>query len=154
MAEVFGITANTVYDKIDFIHRQCLKFVEMREARLLKGMKLPTMYLSVDRQYYTSNWLMYEDRRNIRFYGLGAADNTTGYVFTMAVNYDPSISYADLTERSSPTGILNAPHLSDASPAYGCSGTSMSFMRAPWQRLKERKDKKERRKRHHSFNRR
>lgn len=104
MSNIFGIATGTVYDKINFIYEQCSKFAEMREARLLKGMKLPKMYISVDRQYYTTNWLMYEDRRNVKFYGLGAADNKTGYVFTMAVNYDPSMSYTELSSEVSAYG--------------------------------------------------
>ena len=68
IAEIFGITMDTVYRKIDFLYEQCNRFLEAREARLLRGMSLPKMYIAVDRQFYTINWRVREDKRNIILY--------------------------------------------------------------------------------------
>jgi DNA polymerase III epsilon subunit-like protein/transposase-like protein len=91
ISDIFDVSIQTVYDKVDFIYKQCCKFIEVRETRLLKGMKLPKMYIAVDRQYYSVNWNLWEDRRNVILYGTGAADNTSGYVFAMDVNYNPAL---------------------------------------------------------------
>jgi transposase-like protein len=91
IADIYGITMDTVYRKIDFLYEQCSRFLEAREARLLRGMALPKMYIAVDRQFYAVNWRVREDKRNIILYGVASADNSTGYVFSNDVNYDFSL---------------------------------------------------------------
>lgn len=51
-------------------------------------MTLPNLLVSVDRQDYLINWGTSEDRRNIRLHGVGSADNRTGFVFGMHLDYD------------------------------------------------------------------
>ncbi len=97
ICEVADIGPESVYGKIDFIHRQCLTFVAERENRLLKGMAIPRLYLGVDRQDYTVNWTQSKDRRNVVLHAVGSADNLTGYVFGMHLNYDASLD-SDLIE--------------------------------------------------------
>ncbi len=82
---------DTIYRKIDFIYEQCSKFLEAREARLLRGMTLPKMYIAVDRQFYVINWRVRKDKRNIILYGIASADNGSGYVFSNNINYDVSL---------------------------------------------------------------
>jgi hypothetical protein len=91
ICDIYGITMDTVYRKIDFIYSQCNRFLEARESRLLKGMVLPKMYLAVDRQYYAVNWRIRKNKRNIILYGVACADNRSGYVFSNDINYDFSI---------------------------------------------------------------
>ncbi len=97
ICEVEGITMDTLYRKIDFIHRQCMAFAAGREARL-SSMPLRRLYISVDRQDYVINWAEADDRRNIIFHAVGSADNNTGYVFGIHLNFDASIS-PDAAER-------------------------------------------------------
>jgi len=97
IADIFGISMDTVYRKINFLYAQCNRFLEAREARLLRGMSLPKMYIAVDRQYYAVNWRVREDKRNIILYGIASADNTSGYVFSNDVNYDFTLN-PDLIE--------------------------------------------------------
>lgn len=97
IADIFGISMDTVYRKINFLYAQCNRFLEAREARLLRGMSLPKMYIAVDRQYYAVNWRVRKDKRNIILYGIASADNTSGYVFSNDVNYDLSLA-PDLIE--------------------------------------------------------
>jgi DNA polymerase III epsilon subunit-like protein/transposase-like protein len=91
ISDIFGISMDTVYRKIDFLYSQCNKFLEVREAKLLRGMSLPKMYIAVDRQFYTVNWRFRRDKRNIILYGIASADNNSGYVFSNDVNYDLSL---------------------------------------------------------------
>jgi len=73
----------TLYDKIDFNHKQCLAFAASREHKLFEGMPVRQLYISVDRQDYLINRTQTEDKRNVRMSAVGSADNTTGYVFGM-----------------------------------------------------------------------
>jgi transposase-like protein len=97
ICETAEITIDTLYRKIDFIHKQSLAFARTYEKHLPEK-QIPRVYLSVDRQEYTINWTQAGDKRNIVLSAIGSADNKTGYVFGMHVNYDGHID-ADKTER-------------------------------------------------------
>lgn len=56
ICEMADISSPTLYDKIDFLHRQCLAFVAEREKHL-PNKKILRAYIGVDRQEYTLNWL-------------------------------------------------------------------------------------------------
>lgn len=88
IAKVTGLNAVTLYGKIDFLHRQCLAFAADKERALLE-LALPRLYLSTDRQDYMVNWSRDTDRRNVVLHAIGTADNTSGYVFGMHLNFDP-----------------------------------------------------------------
>jgi len=69
-----NISPKTLYDKIDFIHKQCLKFVAEREQQLIDGkLKEKSLYLATDRQVQTTNWTKREDKRNTELYGIRTA---------------------------------------------------------------------------------
>jgi transposase-like protein len=91
ICEVADINPKTLYDKIRFLHRQCLLFVADRESRLLNRLPIRRLYVSVDRQEYTVNWTKRADKRNTMLFAVGSADNKTGYVFGMHLNYDPGL---------------------------------------------------------------
>jgi transposase-like protein len=95
--EVAGISASTLYGKIDFIHRQCLAFAGEHERRL-PSLLINRLYLSVDRQDHMINWRNAEEKRNIVLTAVGCADNKTSYVFGIHTNYDPGID-ASLVEK-------------------------------------------------------
>jgi transposase-like protein len=96
ICEVADVTMPTIYSKIDFLHRQCLAFAGERERRLMNK-HLERVYVSTDRQEYVVNWSRREDKRNVKLTAIGSADNHTGYVFGMHLNYDSSIDH-DLIE--------------------------------------------------------
>lgn len=77
----------TLYGKIEFLYRQCLAFLGQRESAFL-NMPIERLYLSVDRQEYKVNWSQQKDRRNVVLRAVGSADNPSGYVFGMHVNFD------------------------------------------------------------------
>ena len=86
---------STLYRKIDFIHRQCLSFAAERE-RNLPTLPLARLYIGVDRQDYMINWSDANDRRNVIFRAVGSADNTTGYVLGLHLNFDSLLNPDDI----------------------------------------------------------
>lgn len=108
ICEVADIGPESLYGKIDFIHRQCLAFVAERENRLLKGMAIPRLYLGVDRQDYMVNWTQSKDKRNVKLHAVGSADNVTGYVFGMHLNYDGALDADTVEEQAITAGDYQA----------------------------------------------
>ncbi len=104
MAEVTGLSLQTLYDKLEFIHRQCRAFARHRESALLEGMRLPKLYLSTDRQTLTVNWSNRRDRRNIALQAIATADLESGYVFGMDLNFDPSLDLEDVEVEAAAAG--------------------------------------------------
>lgn len=99
ICEVADIHPETLYGKIDFLHDQCREFVAAREHRLLQGTPIRRLYLATDRQDYLINWTRRDDQRNVALQAVGTADNATGYVFGMHLNYDPVLD-AEVVERA------------------------------------------------------
>jgi len=89
ICEVAEINPETLYQRIDFFYKQCRAFSAHREQKLLKGKKLGKLYLSTDRQDYIVNWSSQDDKRNVTLHAVGSADNITGYVFGMHLDFDP-----------------------------------------------------------------
>ncbi len=93
ICQSLDITMSTLYDKIDFLYKQCQLFAGDRERRgLMEGPVRDRMYVAVDRQAYFSNWTQRSDRRNVQLWALGSADLRSGYVFGMHLNYIPDIN--------------------------------------------------------------
>jgi len=101
MGRVADVAPQTIYDKIDFIHRQCVAFLADRERRIA-GLGLRRLYISTDRQDYVLNWSSRKDRKNTQITAVGSADNRSGYVFGMQTNIDPSVD----TERMEAEAIV------------------------------------------------
>lgn len=92
ICEITDVGMETVYGKIDFLHYQSLSFIADRERHLLEGKHISRLYISSDRQEYVVNWGRREDKRNVQLSAIGSADNQTGYVFQMNLNYDPGLN--------------------------------------------------------------
>lgn len=95
IAEVAQVSPQTVYDKIDFIWRQCVAFTADREAKL-PGMAIPRLYIGVDKQDYAINWTLREDKRNVVLSAASFVDNTTGYALATWLNFDPEANPAQV----------------------------------------------------------
>lgn len=111
IVKMSGISWNTLYRRIDFIHSQCVKFAANRE-RKLRTKELKRLYLSIDRQDYLVNWTQRKDKRNVVLTGITAVDNCTNYVFASAVNFDETID-RDIVESDAKyisDGDIPAPH--------------------------------------------
>lgn len=89
ICEVTGLRPKVVYDKFQWIHRQCQLFIGERERRLLNAeVPIPSMYVAVDRQQYVVNWSNRKDKRNVQLAAIASADLKTGYVFGFQLNFD------------------------------------------------------------------
>lgn len=110
IGEVADINPKTLYDKIDFLRRQSLAFAAHRERQLQEGLPIPRLYIGVDRQDYMVNWTRREDKRNVRLTAVGSADNATGYVFGMHLNFDPDLEASRIETESKACGDFELPH--------------------------------------------
>lgn len=108
VAELVGVSGQTVYDKIDFLHRQCVAFSRSREA-LIREKEFERLYLSVDRQEYLTNWIRRADKRNTVVAAVTTADNASGYVFASHLNFDPSLDPAAVEEDAQQAGDDSLP---------------------------------------------
>jgi transposase-like protein len=108
ICEVAEIDPKTLYGKIEFLYRQSLAFAAHREAHLLAGMPVSRLYLACDRQDYVVNWTRHEDRRNVMLHAVGTADNATGYVFGMHLNYDANLDSDEVEAQAIATGDYEA----------------------------------------------
>jgi len=90
IVNILGISWEVLYNRIDFIHSQCIAFSANRENKL-RDMPIERLYLSIDRQEYEVNWTERKDKRNIVLTAMASADNTTGYVFGIHPNFDHSL---------------------------------------------------------------
>lgn len=93
ICELASVSMDTLYRKIDFIHQQCLIFAAAKESQLPE-LPIRRLYLSVDRQDHVINWKQADDKRNIVLSALGTAENKSGYVFGIHVNFDAGIDGA------------------------------------------------------------
>lgn len=111
IVEVTGLSKQTVYDKIEFIHRQCLAFAGGRE-RHLSELELPKMYVAVDRQAFIVNWTSRKDRRNVKLNAIASADLRTGYVFGMHLNFDGTLNPLEIERDAEDIGdhVLPEPY--------------------------------------------
>lgn len=96
--KVLDMSPSQLYDRIDFLHDQCLLFAGARERTLLERDDLGTRYVSVDRQKLVVNWHSKKVRKNTLLASIATADQATGYVFGVNVNFDPTLD-ADEVEK-------------------------------------------------------
>lgn len=109
LSEVTGLSNDSLYRKVDFIHRQCMMFIQSREKVLLEDFPLPKMYVAVDRQSHIVNWNNRKDRRNIVLHAIGTADLNSGYVLGMHLNFDTSMTQEELDSLAQQAGDYETP---------------------------------------------
>lgn len=56
--------------------------------------------MAVDRQDYVVNWTQRQDKRNVVLHAVGSADNDSGYVFGMHLNFDPRLDRDEVEEEA------------------------------------------------------
>ena len=110
ICETADLQMPSVYAKIDFLRSQCLAFVGHREQKLLKGMAIRRLYIGVDRQEYVVNWTKREDKRNVQLSAVGSADNETGYVFGMHLNFDSTLDAIEVESDAEQIGDCGNPY--------------------------------------------
>jgi transposase-like protein len=110
ICEATDLQMPSVYAKIDFLRSQCLAFSGYREQKLLKGMAMRRLYVGVDRQEYVVNWTKREDKRNVQLSAVGSADNETGYVFGMHLNFDSTLDAVAVEADAEQIGDCDIPY--------------------------------------------
>lgn len=103
IVNILGISWTVLYHRIDFIHRQCVRFAANRE-RKLADMDIERLYISVDRQDHTVNWTERKDKRNVVITAITSVDNRTGYVFGVHPNFDGTVSRDEVDQWAKKTG--------------------------------------------------
>ncbi len=118
--ELLEIGRGTYYDKLEFVYRRCLEFLERHEAKPIQNMDFNEMWLNTDKMTYFLN--------NVRKKGMGGsqyddleesqfptnvvitADVLSRYVFRSDVAYDWDISLGDIAQD---TVLLKEDHLNE-----------------------------------------
>ncbi len=103
LAEGSEVSPQTVYNKIDFFHEQCMAFAAERESKL-NSMAIERLYLSTDRQVQISNWTNRKHKKNCEFYGIATADRESSYVFAFNFNYDPDLNPLHINQLAQESG--------------------------------------------------
>ncbi|MEE4118060.1 MAG: hypothetical protein V2I65_03495, partial [Paracoccaceae bacterium] len=105
IALVSDLSPKAVYDKIDFIHAQCVGFIGERERRA-SGIRRKYVRLCVDRQDYLINWQSRQNRKNVQFSSSCTVEGKTGYVIAHNLNYDPNVNRVDINDAAKAAGDL------------------------------------------------
>ena len=113
--KVLDISPSQLYDRIDFLYEQAQLFAGERERTLMEREDLGSRYLSVDRQKLVVNWHSKKARKNTLLLSIATADQATGYVFGVNVNFDPSL---EPTEVETDMGRFGDPALPRAFRRY------------------------------------
>lgn len=109
LCEELEISPAVLYNKIGYIHRQCVLYNLAMERKLEGGKQLRRLYLSSDRQDYVFNWGSQLDRRNVTLRAIGTADNVSGYVFGMHLDFDPDAKPEIVEKLARAAGDLDRP---------------------------------------------
>ena len=94
--KLLDLSTSVLYSRLDFIHRQCTAFVGDRERTLVERSDLGKRYLSTDRQKLMVNWSSRNERKNTLILSMATADQVTGYVYGVHLNFDPTLNSEDV----------------------------------------------------------
>jgi hypothetical protein len=103
IASMTELSPKAVYDKIDFIHGQCLGLVGDREARA-HSIHRKYVRLCVDRQDYLINWKRRRKRDNVQFTSICTVKGKSGYILGHHFNFDPYANPIDVNDIASLNG--------------------------------------------------
>lgn len=104
--EILEIARGTYYDKLEFLYRRCLEFLERHEIKPIQKLEFKEMWLNTDKMtYYLNNVRQkgmggshYNDVEESQFptHILVSADVLSRYVFRSDVAYDWDITLGDI----------------------------------------------------------
>lgn len=101
--EVTGLSASAVYDKLDFLYRQCRGFAGERERRAHR-VERKRVQLCVDRQDYMINWRAKSARKNIQLTAICTVEVDSQYVLGHHLNFDPDINQTEVEDAAALNG--------------------------------------------------
>lgn len=96
--KILDLSMSVLYSRLDFIHRQCTAFAGERERTLVERADLGKRYLSTDRQKLIVNWSSRNERKNTLILSIATADQVTGYVYGVHLNFDSALTSEDVEQ--------------------------------------------------------
>ena len=123
--EILGIGRGTYYDKLEFLYKRCLEFLERHETKPLQKLQFDEVWLNTDKMTYFLN--------NVRQKGMGgsqyddmeesqfptsvviSSDVLSRYVFRSDVAYDWDVTFGDI---ALDTVLQREDHLNEFAKKY------------------------------------
>ncbi|TYS64551.1 insertion element protein [Sutcliffiella horikoshii] len=123
--DILDIGKGTYYEKLKFLYRRCLEFLERHETNKLSKTKFSEIWLSTDQMlYYLSNERKkgmgsknFDDLDELNFQTriIITSDANSRYVFRSDIAYDWDINFSDIEED---TKFFKSDHLNDLMKRY------------------------------------
>jgi transposase-like protein len=106
--EVLEISKGTYYDKLEFVYRRCLEFLERHETKTLQSKKFKEMWINTDKMTYHLNNVRKKGMSKSKYRELEdsvfpthvvvSADVFSRYVFRSDVSYDWDFTLEEIKE--------------------------------------------------------
>lgn len=104
--EKLDIASGTYYNKLEWIYRKCLEFLERRETEQLSNKNFDEIWLNTDMMIYNLNNIKVKGKgkainigikeKKLQTYLLASGDLKSGYVFRSDIAYDFTTSLDDI----------------------------------------------------------
>ncbi|MFX4300323.1 hypothetical protein [Pseudosulfitobacter pseudonitzschiae] len=107
--ETLGVTYGHIYNKIEFLEEQCLKFAARREERLADCFQASDPSFATDAQVILVNWPVKRRRGTIPLLHMATVHQGSQFVVAATVDYDPSVSPGRLDEEMIRSGDFALP---------------------------------------------
>lgn len=100
MLRKHGCNKKLIYNKIDFIYRQCIEFESWQVRQNIEKLKGKNLSLSMDRQHYLVNWNDKNIKKPSKIVNTTTTDNESGFTFACTMNFDYEANTRDITNDS------------------------------------------------------
>lgn len=98
ICEIEDITLRQLYEKIDFLHQQVVRFSQDREKKLDRCFRDQNAYFSTDIQTILVNWPVKNRRGTIPLLNMCTVHKFSQFVVASTVDFDPKISPDEIEE--------------------------------------------------------
>lgn len=105
--ELLNIGASTYYNKLEWVHRRCLEFLERHETKKLKEIEFDTLWLNTDKFIYFLNNIRKkgygtdyseQERLQLATHIVATVDARSRYAFRTDLAYDYDVKPEDIVE--------------------------------------------------------
>ena len=105
--ELLGIGASTYYNKLEWVHRRCLEFLERNETKKLKEIEFDTLWLNTNKFIYYLNNIrkkgfgtdyIEQERLQLATHIIATVDTKSRYAFRTDLAYDYDVKPEDIEE--------------------------------------------------------
>ena len=87
--EIANVPADRLYNRIDFLARQCRDFAAHKDKKLWRGFAGRNRVISTDVQTILANWRHANRVLNVPIHHAVTVDRDTGYVVAVTTDFDP-----------------------------------------------------------------